>query len=333
MPEAVSMVSTNSSASGSSPSPANVPSPQPPEVAPSIPETPSVEPTSPKRNGTGKDKWYKRKGTKGKEKEKEKSSAQLLKAPLLDKRLSTAPGKQPEALAPPSPASTVGSLSLRSSSPSHPQSDVEGKGEGGPALQPSLTRKSSSASRSRPSAASSASTPNFADDVPAVPPLPPLSESPTVQFYRTPRPLSQPRPSFEVSQRATGTAGRESGELNGHAKFNGDLNRRSKSRPNSLHGDMLATASSSSSDLLTPTTGAPPDTTLPPSADSSSSGMATASQTMVSSPLSTVTTAGDQGAVGAGSNWRKATKKLSLTGTMLGFSKKEKHRDKLGTIS
>ena len=43
--------------------------------------------------------------------------------------------------------------------------------------------------------------------------------------------------------------------------------------------------------------------------------------------------AADQGNVGSGSNWKKATRKLSLTGTMLGFAKKEKYKDKLGAIS
>jgi len=40
----------------------------------------------------------------------------------------------------------------------------------------------------------------------------------------------------------------------------------------------------------------------------------------------------DNGSAGAGLNWKKATRKLSLTGTMLGFTKREKHKDKLGVI-
>ena len=338
--EAVSMVSTNSSASGSLPSPANISSPQllnKPEATPSL-ENPPVEPTSQRNSGIGKDKWYKRKGIKNKEKEKEKekekSLTSLLKAQLPDRRPNTAPGKQFESLGPPSPASTVGSISQRSSSPSHPQSDVEGKGEGH-VLRPSLMRKSSA-----PAPRSSGST-SFADDVPAVPPLPPLPVSPTVRGHRTPRPLPQTRPSLpaEMSQRRatliSDTTGQVAGEFNGHAMFNGDFNYHSKPRPNSLHADMLASTSSSSSELLTPTPGAPSDTTSP-SFDSSSSGMTTTSQTMVGSPLSTATTpatAAGQGSAGTGSNWKKATRKLSLTGTMLGFSKKEKYRDKLGAIS
>jgi len=133
----------------------------------------------------------------------------------------------------------------------------------------------------------------------------------------------------------TDTKRQDAGELNGHAKLNGDFDYHSKPRPNSVHADMFAKTSSSSSDLLTPTPGAPLDTNAPLSTDSSSSGMTTGSQTMISSPLSTVTTptiAEDHGSVGAGSNWKKATKKLSLTGTMLGFAKREKHKDKLGGI-
>jgi len=337
--EAVSMVSTNSSTSGSVPSPANISSPQllhKSEAAPCIPGSSSVEPASPRKNGVGKDKWYKRKGSKSKE--KEKTSTPLLKAPPLDKRPSTAPGKQSESLAPPSPASTVGSVSQRSSSP-HPQSESEGKGEKR-ALSPSLTRKSS-APVPRSSATSFCSTPSFADDIPAVPPLPPLPVSPTVQMHRTPRPLPQTPPllSPDSPQRratvATDTTGQKAEEPNGHAKLNGDANHDSRPRPNSLYADALATASSSSSELLTPIPGAPSDTNAPPSADSSSSGMTTISQSMINSPLSTVTTAATaagQGGVGTGSNWKKATRKLSLTSTMLGFTKKEKHKDKLGGI-
>ena len=131
------------------------------------------------------------------------------------------------------------------------------------------------------------------------------------------------------------TTGQDAGELNGHAKLNGDFDHHSRPRPNSVHADMLTTTSSSSSDLLTPMPGAPLDTNTLLSTDSSSSGMTTTSQTMISSPLSTVTTptsAADHGSVGAGSNWKKATRKLSLTGTMLGFTRKEKHKDKLGVI-
>ena len=126
----------------------------------------------------------------------------------------------------------------------------------------------------------------------------------------------------------------DASELNGHAKLNGDFSHHSKPRPSSVHADMLTTTSSSSSDLLTPTPGAPLNINAPLSNDSSSS-WTTMSQTMISSPLSTVTmppTAADHESVGAGSNWKKATKKLSLTGTMLGFTKKEKHKDKLGVI-
>ena len=126
------------------------------------------------------------------------------------------------------------------------------------------------------------------------------------------------------------TTGQEAGELNGHAKLNGDFNHHTKPRPNSAHAGMLKTTPSSSSDLLTPTPGAPLDTNVPLSADFPSSGMT--SQTMISSPLSTVTTPEDHGDIGAGSNWKKATRKLSLTGTMLGFTKKEKYKDKLGGI-
>ncbi|KAF9649230.1 hypothetical protein BDM02DRAFT_1948203 [Thelephora ganbajun] len=335
--EAISMVSTSSSASGSAPSPANISSPQlfnKLEPTPTTPGSPSIDPASPKSNGVGKEKWYKRKGIKNKE--KEKNSASFLKAQLLDRRPNTAPGKHSESLAPPSPASTVGSISQRSSSPSHPQSDVEGKGEKS-VLPPSLTRKSS-APVPRSSTTSSGSTPSFTDDVPAVPPLPPLSSSPTVKAHRTSRLLPETRPPlpFDLPQRAAvfaDTTGQKTDELNGHAKPDGDTDHRS--RPNSLRADMFATNSSSSSELLTPTPGAPLETNTPPSADSSSSGMTTTSQMMVCSPLSnaaTPTFGAGQGNVGAESNWKKATRKLSLTGTMLGFAKKEKHKDKLGGI-
>ena len=326
--EAVSMASTNSSNSGSVPFPANVSSPQlfnKSEVAPSIPGSPLIEPASPKSNGVGKDKWYKRKGPKSRE--KEKASNSLLKAPGLEKRPSTAPGKQSESLAPPSPASTVGSVSQRSSSPSHPQSESEGKGE-----KPVLLTRKYSTPGPRSSTSGSISTPSFADDVPAVPPLPPLPSSPAFQMHRIPEPPPQAGPSvpFDFPQRRAtvieGTSGRNAGELNGYAKLNGNFDHHSKPRPTSLHADMLATTSSSSSDLLTPRPGAPLDTNPPLSADPSS-GM-----TMLSSPLSTTTLAAGQGDVGMGSNWKKATRKLSLTGTMLGFSKKEKHKDKLGAI-
>ena len=329
--EAVSVAPTNSSASGSTSSPANLSSPQllnKPEDSLNAPEIPSVEPTSPKSNGVGKDKWFKRKGTKNKD--KEKTSTPLLKAPLRNKRPSTAPGKQSESLAPPSPASTVGSVSQRSSSPSHPQSDVEGKGEG-PVLPPNLTRKSS-APVPKSSTSGFASTPSFPSDVPAVPPLPPLSTSSTVHVHRTPRSLPQPRPPppFDLPhRRATvlaDTTSQKIGELNGHARPNGNINY-SKPRPNSLHADIFTRTSSSSSELLTPTPGAPLETNAPPSTDSSST-----SQTMGSSVTTPVVAAG-QGNTGAGSNWKKATRKLSLTGTMLGFAKKEKHKDKLGGIS
>lgn len=326
--EAASMVSSNSSASGSLPSPANISSPQllnRLEVTSGVSGTPSVEPTSPKSNGTGKDKWYKRKGAKNKE---EKASASLLKAPPPDRRPNSAPGKQPESLGPPSPASTVGSVSQRSSSPSHPQSDVESKVEG-PTFRPSLARKSS-APAPRSSTTSSVS---FPDDLPVVPPLPPLPVSPTVQAYRSSGHLPQPKPSqpSEMPQRRATliphATDQMTDELNGYAKFNGDLSHYSKPRPNSLQADMFATPSSSSSELLTPTPGDPSETTSPPSVDSSSMG----SYTMINSPLSTVTTPSTE--AGQGSSWKKATRKLSLTGTMLGFSKREKYKDKLGGIS
>jgi len=132
----------------------------------------------------------------------------------------------------------------------------------------------------------------------------------------------------------TDTKCQDAGELNGHARLNGDFDHQSRPRPNSVHA-MFAKTSSSSSDLLTPTPGASSDNNAPLSTDSSSSGMTTGSQTMISSPLSTVTTptaVEDHGSAGAESNWKKATKKLSLTGTMLGFAKREKHKDKLGGI-
>ena len=325
--EAVSM-STNSSASGSLPSPGNVSSPQllnKQEVASAIPESPPVEPSpiSPKSNGVGKDKWYKRKGAKSKD--KDKAATSLLKAPS-DRRSGIVSGRHSESLAPPSPASTVGSLSQRSSSPSHPQSDGEAKGEGN-VLPRSLTRRPSTPGPG-PSTTGSASTPSFpsfSDDIPAVPPLPPLSTSPNVQAHRLSKPSPQTRPPvpFEPPRRATiigETTGRKTTESHRHSKLNGDASHHSKPRPNSLHGDMLAKNSSSSSELLTPTLGAPLDATTPPSTDPLSSGVA-----MSSPPLS----ASGQ----TGSNWKKATRKLSLTGTMLGFSKKEKHRDRLGGIT
>ena len=320
--EAVS-VSTNSSASGSTPSPANASSPQlhnKSEVSPAIPVNTSADPTSPKSNGIGKDKWYRRKTTKNKEKD---GTATPLKVPPINKRPNTAPGKRPESLAPPSPASTADSISQRSSSPSHPQSESEGRGEK-PAIPPALMRKSS-APVPRHSPTSSRSTPSFADDIPAVPPLPPIASSPTFQTYRMPRPLPQaPSLPFDMPQRrATVVAGEADGrtEFNGHAKLNGDItDQDSKLRPNSLHADMLMTTSSSSSDQLTPTPAAPGEASAPLlGTDSSTSGIAT-------------TTATGQGTIGAGSNWRKATRKLSLSTTMLGFAKKEKHRDKLGGI-
>ncbi|KAF9785228.1 hypothetical protein BJ322DRAFT_1108684 [Thelephora terrestris] len=322
-PEAVA-VSTNSSASGSTSSPANVSSPQllsTFEVIPSISGNPPVESTPQNGNGVGKDKWYKRKGTKNKE--KEKASTPFLRPPLLEKRPRTAPGKQSYSQAPPSPASTGDSASQRSSSPSHPQSESEGKGEG-PAISPNLRRKSSEPVPRR-SPANSRSTPSFADDIPVVPPLPPLPSSPLVQVHRTPRPLPQtPSSALELPQRrATVVGGGTTGqkfELNGHAKPNGDVaDHHLKLRPNSLHADM--TTSSSSSEVLTPTPGAPlePSPPLPdtePPFSGTTSGM----------------TATEQENAVAESNWKKATRKLSLTGTMLGFTRKEKYRDKLGGI-
>lgn len=151
-------------------------------------------------------------------------------------------------------------------------------------------------------------------------------------MYRTLGPLPQKGPSAPLDlpqRRATvieGTTRQDTGELNGHAKLNGNFDHHSKLRPTSLHAGMLATTSSSSSDLLTPT----PE--VPMSADPSSPGMTTTSQTMTSFPLSSAALAAGQGSAGAGSNWKKATRKLSLTGTMLGFSKKEKRKDKLGAI-
>ena len=319
--EAVS-VSTDSSASGSASSPANVSSSQllnKFELIPSIPGSPSVEPTSPKSNGIGKDRWYRRRGSKNKE--KEKASMPLLAAPPSGKRPNTAPGKQSESLAPPSPASTVDSSSQRSSSPSHPQSEPEGKGEK-PTTPSTLTRKPS-APVPRHSPSNSRSTPSFADDIPAVPPLPPFSSPPTVQVHRTPRPLPQPHwLPFDLPQRRAtvvgdGATDQKTDGLNGHAKLNGDVaERHSKPRPNSLRADMLPTASSSSSELLTPTPGHPLEASDPPlSADSSTS----------------VAAAG-QGGVGAPLNWKKATRKLSLTSAMRGFAKRERHRDKLGGV-
>jgi len=329
--EAVPM-STNSSGSGSLPSPANASSPQllnKQEATSTLPESSPVEPTltSPKSNGVGKDKWYKRKAAKGKDKEKAPTS--LLKAPP-DRRSGTVTGKQFESLAPPSPASTVGSLSQRSSSPSHQQSDVEGKGEW-TAPPRSLARRPSTPGPGPPTTASAStpSFPSFADDIPAVPPLPPLSTSPNVQPHRASRPSPQTRPPlpFDPPRRATTvgeTTGRKTTESHRRSKLNGYVDHHSKPRPNSLHGDMLAKNSSSSSELLTPTLGAPLDATTPPSTDPPSSGMA-----MSSPPLSSMSAASGQ----AGSNWKKATRKLSLTGTMLGFAKKEKHRDRLGGIT
>jgi ubiquitin carboxyl-terminal hydrolase 9/13 len=325
--EAVS-VSTNSSASGSASSPANLSSSQLLnrfELIPPIPGSPSVEPTSPKSNEVGKDRWYRRKGTKSKEKEKEKGSTPLLRAPLFDRRPTTAPGKRSESLAPPSPASTVDSSSQRSSSPSHPQSESEAKVEK-PPVSPNLTRKSS-APVPRHSPSNSRSTPSFADDIPAVPPLPPLSSSSTVQVHRIPRPQPQSHwLPFDLPQRRAtvvgdGTTGQKTG-LNGHAKLNGDVAvHYSKPRPSSLHADMLPTASSSSSELLTPTPGRPSEANnLPLNADSLRSATTTA-----------VTATGQEGS-GAQSNWKRATRKLSLTSAVLGFAKREKHKDKLGVV-
>lgn len=108
--------------------------------------------------------------------------------------------------------------------------------------------------------------------------------------------------------------------LNGYAKFNGDIvSHYSKPRPNSLHADMLPTASSSSSELLTPTPGSLGVDRPPLTADpvlSEATGMTTM----------------EQGNGGAESNWKRATRKLSLTSAVLGFAKKEKHKDKLGGI-
>lgn len=112
---------------------------------------------------------------------------------------------------------------------------------------------------------------------------------------------------------------------------NGDFDHHSRLRPNSLHADLLATTSSSSSDLLTAMPGAPLDANAPLNADSPSPETMAMSQTMVGSPLSSVTVP-SQGSGAAESNWKRATRKLSLTGTMLGFAKKEKHKDKLGAI-
>jgi ubiquitin carboxyl-terminal hydrolase 9/13 len=319
--EAVSMVSTNSSASGSLPSPGNVSLPQlhnKPEVTPNTPASTLVEPTSPRSNGIGKDKWYKRKSIKSKDKERTPTSLKPLE-------LDGAPRKLSDSLAPPSPASTMDFVSQGSSSPSHPQSDVEGEADGY-VLPRSFTRKSPAPAHRIPTT-SSASMPSLGDNTPAVPPLPRPSVSPT----RTSRPLPQTRPSLPLdSPRGRTTV--KTGELNGHAKLNGDADRRSvPSRPSSLHADMLAanmfaTSSSSSSELLTPTPGDPL------SAESPSSGMTA----MVSSSLPTGTTpttaAGQGNGGGTGSNWKRATRKLSLTGTMLGFTKKEKHKDKLGAI-
>lgn len=318
--EAVS-VSTNSSASGSTSSPANVSSHQllnKFEVIPAIPGSPSVEPTSPKSNGPGKDKWYKRKGTKkGKEKGKERAT-------LLDKRPNTSPEKHSESLAPPSPASTPDSSSQRSSSPLHPQSETEGKGvKSKSTASLSLTRKSS-APVPRHSPSNSRSTPSFADDVPAVPPLPPLASSPTFQVHR-PRPLPQV-PLDLPQRRATvvgdGTRDQKTDQLNGHTELNGEAaGPHLKPRPNSLRADMLPTASSSSSELLTPTPEHPVEAINSPlSADLSTSGM-TAGAIVTG-----------QGDVEASSNWKKAARKLSLTSAMLGFAKRDKHREKLGGI-
>lgn len=324
-PEAVS-VSTNSSTSGSTSSPANVSSPHllgKFEAIPPIPGSPS-EATSPKSNGVGKDKWYKRKGTRNKEKDPNASTA-FLKAPLLDRRPGTTPGRHSDSHVPPSPASTLDSASQRSSSPSHHQSEPEGKGER-TVVPPGLTRKSS-APVPRHSPSSSRSTPSFADDIPAVPPLPPLSPSSTILARGTLRTLPQaPSIPFEMShRRATvvegGVVSQKTDGTNGHIRLNGHVaNHHTKPRPNSLHADMLPTASSSASELLTPTLGAQLDTNPYP--------------LNAESPLSGVTdvNATEQGSGGAESNWRKATRKLSLTGTMLGFSKKEKHKDKLGGI-
>ena len=324
-PEAVS-VSTNSSTSGSMSSPANVSSPHllgKFEVIPSIPGGPS-ETTSPKSNGVGKDKWYKRKGARNKEKDPKASTA-FLKAPLLDRRPGTSPGRHSDSHVPPSPASTVDSASQRSSSPSHLQSESEGKGER-TVVPPGSTRKQF-APIPRHSPSSSRSTPSFADDIPAVPPLPPLSPSPTVLARGTLRPLPQAASTpFEMShRRATvvegGVVSQKANGANGHIGLNGHAaNHHTKPRSNSLHADMLSTASSSASELLTPTPEAQLDTNPhPPNADSLLSGTTDVNTT-------------EQGNGGAESNWRKATRKLSLTGTMLGFSKKEKHKDKLGGI-
>lgn len=303
-------VSTNSSTSGSTSSPANGSSHQLLQKFEVIPGSPLVEPTSPKSNGVGKDKWYRRKGTK--DKGKEKGSTHLLKAPLSDKRPNTAPGKQSDSLAPPSPASTIDSSSQRSTSPSHPHSEPETKGEKSP-VSSTLTRKPS-APVSRHSPSNSRSTPSFADDIPAVPPLPPFSSSPTVQVHRTRRPL-QFLPSIELPQRRAtvvggGDTSQKNNELNGHAKSNGDLaGRNSKPRPSSLHANMMT--SSTSSELLTPTPERPFEVTDPPmNADSSTAMNVT-------------------GHGGVGTHLRNAKRKLSLT---IGLVRKEKHKEKLGGI-
>ena len=321
--EAVS-VSTNSSASGSTSSPANVLSSHNKfELIPSIPGSPSVEPTSPKSNLNGKERWYRRKGTK--HKGGERDSAPLLKAPLFEKRPTTVLGKQPESLAPPSPASTVDSSSQRSSSPSHPHSESEVRGEKSMS-SPNLTRKPS-APVSRHSPPNSRLIPLFAKNVPAVPPLPSLSSSPAVQVQWAPIPRPQaprlPRLPFNVSERRATVVGDgttdQKTELNGHAKLNGDVaGHHPRPRPSSLHADMLPTASSSSSELLTPTPGHPLEDNNPLLSAGPSTSVAT----------SAVTTTG-QGDAGDQPSWRR---KLSITSGFLPFTKKEKHKERAVVI-
>jgi len=295
---------------------------------PSFNEPPPLPPSLKAKPMNGKDGWFRRKSVKqerdkDKDKEKEKlasyfATIRLEKDKDKDKQDDSAwlkppdmsqnnvdPTKSADSHSPaPSPVSTVGSRSPRSGSPTRPSPSPEPNNPLNTAVELSpvkitrpLPQRPSTAGARVPGSVSTLSlkvSPGFAcDDPPPLPPIPPHRALPDPP--QTPdTPLTAPEIRKETIALHENLL---TTSENGHRK-----------RPSSAHANVGPGFAMTHSLSSTPTNEA-------------------------MHPLSV---SADYKPMTNGSNshgtWKRATRKLSLTGTMLGFGKKEKHRDRLGGL-